>query len=207
MKFKKFFLFVILLVIAFAIPAQAQRSINFFGAPRTVIASTPQNLGAASGLITNTIDLIAFDGIVAVDLFSCTNTGTTGGTLTATLYGSNDQTNFTAISYALATNATAIYTNKFYGGTALTGTNVYLLPGTWTTPASATAGWATPNFIEAPMTNTAALTVTTRNFYHVGISAADSGRYLHIVWTPGGTTTNFTVGATLTGATHSGQLY
>lgn len=206
MKNKLFFLLLALLA-AFAIPAQAQRSINFFGAPRTVIASAPQNLTAASGSVTNTIDLLAFDGIVSVDIFSCTNTGTTGGTLTATLYGSNDQTNLTAISYALATATSVSYTNRFYGGPNLTATDVYLLPGTWTTPATATAGWATPYLVEAPMTNTAALTVTSRNFYHLGISAADSGRYLHIVWTPGGTATNFTVGATVTGATHSGQLY
>lgn len=198
----------ILLILALAVPAFAQRSQDLYGAPRSVVIGQPQNFVIGTAFVTNgPIDVRMFDGNGVLTLFCATNTGTTGGTMTANIYGSDDQTNFTALTYALSTATTVSYTNNRYGGTNLTSSSTYLLPGTWTTPTAATAGWATPYFAQAQFTNTAGVTVTGRSFYNVGLSIGDCPRYLYVVWQPGGTATNFTAGALLTGTTHSSQLY
>lgn len=194
---------VALAVASFAITCQAQRSFDSFAVPRTAILAGPENIiFTTAGVVTNgPVSTPIFDGVASIDLFSITNTGATGGTLTAQLYGSNDKTNFTAISnYALISTPTGIiYTNYQYGSAQLS-TNNYLLPGTIVTPTPATAGFATPYVNPLPFTNTGAITMTTSGYYKVGLSINDYPRYLYVVWTPGGTVTNFTAGATVTSA-------
>ena len=195
---------------ALSLPAMAQRAVDAYAATRTIVLAAPQNLTVNGGvnLVTNgPVDVRMFDGIASLDFFAYTNTGTTGGTLTATVYGSPDETNLTALSsYSLASNTTITSTNFYFGGTNLTASETYLLPGSWIYPTANTAGWATPTFYEAPFTNSAAITLT-KTYAKIGVSIGDAPRYLYVVWTTGGSITNFTVGATLSGFVHSFQLY
>ena len=170
---------------------------DLFGQSRTLVLTVPVKV-ISSTAISNVVDVHMFGGVVKVDLFCLTNGASQ--TMTATLSTSPDQTNCTTLAnYALATATTIQYTNGTYGTTSLVGTNTYNLPGTVTTPASATAGWASPYLLSAQFTNTGAITVTTPGIYTVGFKSGDSGRYLHILWTPGAGVTNTAVGAVLTG--------
>lgn len=192
---------VILAVASFEVTCQAQRGFDMFAVPRTVVLAGPQDINTiGTAPVTNgPVSTPIFDGIASIDLFAYTNTGTSGGTMTATLYGSNDKTNFTAITgYALISSTTAItYTNYQYGN-AQPSTNNYLLPGTIVVPTAATAGFAIPYLNPLPFTNTGPVTISAGGYQKVGLSINDYARYLYVVWTPGGTATNFTVGATMT---------
>ena len=199
MKFAKYLL--VAAAVCITLPAFAQRGLDAFNVPKTVVLAAPQNLGAASGLVTNgPIDTRMFAGLASVDIVTVTNTGTTGGTLTATLYGSSDCTNLTALtSLAVISSTTSVsYTNNYVGSGAIA-TNPYLLPGTFTTLTPSTGGAAGTYINSLSFTNTGAVTVTTKGYYKVGYAVDAAPRYLYIVWAPGGTATNFTVGATFTG--------
>lgn len=184
-----------------AIPASVNAQgfgADVFGAYRTVVlANTGVKSGAAIGIVTNNpIDIRDFCGIGKVDILVTTNAG--GGTLTATIETSPDLTNWTAIAnYANATSATQISTNTYYGSSLLA-TNTLLLPGTITTPTSATAGFATPYLAPAAFSSSGAVTVTAGGTFSIGFNIADQPRYMHIVWTPGGTVTNYGAFAILT---------
>ena len=187
-------------LIACTLTASAQRSLDTFGAPRTLNLGV-NSLGAAQTVVTNgPYDIRMYDGITKITIFNGTNSNNAGGTLTCQIYTSADQTNLTALTYALAVNKQIKYTNGYYAA-LLYGTNNWVLPGTITTPSSAQS-WVSPYLSVAPFTNTAAVTITTTGVYEVGFNAGDVGRYLYLVYTPGGTTTNFTCGATMTGFTH-----
>lgn len=206
MKKNKFFILLISLF-AFALSAQAQLAYDIFGSSRVANVTPIQNLSVGTALATNTIDIGILEGKASLLIYATTNTGTTGGTLTATLYSSFDRTNFTAVStYALATASTITTTNRYYGGTNLTSSTSYLQPGVWTTPTASAAGWATPYLNPAMFTNSAAITLSPTTTANIGISVADLGRYLHIVYATGGSVTNFTVGAVIVSPIRSGQL-
>lgn len=171
---------------------------DVFGSHRTVVmGTTGVRSGGTSGNITNNpVDIRGFEGVAKVDFIVTTNSG--GGTLTATIETSPDTTNWTAIAnYALATSATQISTNTYYGS-SLFATNTLLLPGVTTTPTAATAGFATPYLAPAAFTNTGAVTVSAGGVFSIGFVIQDQPRYAHVVWTPGGTVTNYGGAAVLT---------
>ena len=205
MKFNKFILG---LAVAGAMLAQtASAQVDVFKSTRTLVVQTPVTL--ATALTTNTsVDLIGYQGIVKLDLMVNTNgaSGATGntpgaGTLTATIYGSTDLTNWAAISYSKAVNTGIIYTNSALGnGANVYFTDTFLLPGTVTMPTASSSGFATPYLASIAMTNQTAISITGSGFTQVGFNATDAPRYLQVVWT--GTldkTTNAVVGALLTG--------
>jgi len=200
MKLKNLFVLVAT-VFGLAISANAQLGFDAFAGTRTLVVSAAPNLAAAS-FVTNTIDKVRLGGTGALTFLTATNTGATGGTLTATLYGSTDKTNFVAISnYALLTApSTETITNYFYGGTNLTTANSVFLGGTVVTPTAYTAGWATPYIAPAQFTNSGAITLngSSASAVQVGLRLVDYPRYLHVVYNGGGTVTNFTVQAILT---------
>ena len=207
MKFTKNILAVAGLLIA-TMTCQAQRSFDMFNVPKTIVLAAPQNftVNGGVGLITNgPVDIRMFDGLACIDIFSTTNTGTTGGTLTATVETSPDNTTWTALTnYALISSTTSIlYTNS--ANTNTVATDVFLIPGTYTN-YSVTANLSAGTVLQSlPYTNGGAVTITTKGYYKLGWSIGDGGRYAHIVWTAGGTTTNFTAGATIT-AVNEGPL-
>jgi len=206
MKTTNKFFFLLAMIFSLVFSAEAQLGYDIFGGARVANVIPPQNLLAGASLVTNTVDLVNFDGNASLLLYANTN-GATGGTLTATLYSSFDKTNFTAVNtYALATASTIVSTNRYYGGTNLTSSTSYLLPGVWTTPTASSAGWATPYFAPALYTNSAAITLSNPTVVNVGLPVNDLGRYLHIVYTVGGSVTNYTVGALLVSPIHSAQL-
>ena len=180
----------------------ASAQFDMFGTPRTIVVSPGHNFDGTTGLLyTNgPVDIRLMTGVAALNIFSPTNTGATGGTLTATLYGSQDQTNMSAVTYALATYTSVSYTNYWYNTNGLIATDYYQLAGSITTPTASSAGWATPYLVPAPFTNTGAITLSAANPTMVGFVADDAPRYLYIVYTAAGSKTNFTVGATLTSA-------
>lgn len=184
--------------------ANASLGFDTFKAARTYQVAAPQNIGwvATGGSVTNgPIDLVKTLGVGKIDFLTVTNTGTTGGTLTATLYGSSDNTNYVAISnYALVQTTTPdAISNFYYGGTnGIVVTNNVLLPGTVVIPNAATTGYATRYLSYYPFTNTGAITLTSSKLTQVGLSIDDQLRYLYVVYTPAGTVTNFTAGAVLT---------
>jgi hypothetical protein len=201
MKFIKSILAMVLMLIV-SLSANAQRGLDTFAAPRTVSFGI-QTFTPNSNSVTNgPVDIRMFDGVAKINFFNATNSNTTGGTLTATVYGSSDATNMTAITYALGVNRTVNYTNNFWGTSTPIGTNNWILPGTMTTPTASTSGFASQYLSPAPFTNTAAINVASRGCYEIGFNAGDAPRYIFIVWTTGGSVTNFTGGAIMTGFTH-----
>ena len=198
MKLKNLFVLVAT-VFGLAISAHAQFGFDAFAGTRTLVM-TGQNIVPGTSFITNTVDKVRLGGTGALTFLTATNTGATGGTLTATLYGSTDKTNFVAISnYALLTApSTETITNYFYGGTNLTTANSVFLGGTVVNPTAYTAGWATPYIAPAAFTNTGAITLNGTTAVQVGLRLVDCPRYLHVVYNPGGTVTNFTVQTILT---------
>jgi hypothetical protein len=191
-----------LAVLGLSFSAGAQ-TFDMFNATRTYILAPTQNIGVNGGvgLITNTaVDHVKLLGRVKVDFIMLTNSGTTGGTLTAQLYTAPDNTNFTALAnYALISSPTTdIITNAYYPGTN-TCANSMMLPGTATYPTAATAGYATPYLAPLPFTNTGAFTLNGNPNVQVAFNITDQPRYIRLVYTAGGTVTNFTGGAILTG--------
>lgn len=189
----------ILAVASLSLSALAQGAFDLYGVPRTIVLATPTLLTAAAASVTNaSIDTHGFEGIAKVDIMSFTNSG---GALTATLETSTDNTNFSALAnYSLAISTAIIYTNNGLA-TVTKATNTYLLPGSITTPTAATAGFATPYLdnTTAPFTNSGAITVTAKGIYSIGYNVSDASRYLHIVWTPTGSSSNDVVAAVFTG--------
>lgn len=198
---KKILLGIAVAVMA-AVSAQAQLGFDTFSATRSYVLATPFNIGAGSGIVTNNaFDALSPIGIATLDVTTCTNTGTTGGTLTLTLQTSVDSTNWTSVQNIAFINSTTsiAITNGFYGSSSnLYATDLVLLPGTVTTPTSASSGWATPYLAKLPFTNSGALSVAATGNYKLGFNIKDQQRYLRTIWTPGGTATNFTASAVLT---------
>ena len=180
------------------------RAQNFdtFSQPRAIVLAPPTVLTAAAATVTNgPIDIGGYLGTANIDIFSCTNAG---GALTASLYTSSDETNLVAVSnYALISGSTSYsYTNRIYGGTNVYATNPLLLPGTITavpTPSGVGFAGSYLDTTTVPFTNSAAITITAKGVYRVGLRAADQRRYLYIVWTPTGSNSNDIVGATFNG--------
>lgn len=186
MKFIKQILFLSLLL-WIVLPARAQ--FDFYGAPRTVEVITPQfiSASASNGFV---VDLHGFQGIAKLDILSPTNLAATNR-IVFNITTSPDLTNFSQVSYAQGVSQTIIYTNNYYGTATPLATNVYLKPGTVTTPTAATAGFATA-YLGAPgnfYTNTAPLT-NIGNPFSLGFNVQDIQRYLMIQVTVAGTTTN-----------------
>lgn len=184
----------------------AQRGFDTFGVPRAIVLTAPavQSGGTAGTVSNNPVDIRSFDGIVKIDVYVGTNTGTTGGTVTITPNVSSDLTNWSALSSFAFINKTnqIISTNGYYGSGVLYATNNYLIPGTITTPTAASAGFAT-KYITTPLfTNTAGVSVGASGWYEIGFNAGDAPRYISVQYVPGGSATNFNVGAVLTGYTH-----
>ena len=204
MKFNKFILGLVAVGVMFTTSAVRANNGDLFESTRTYVLAAPQNIGVNGGvgLITNgPIDHLKFSGRVKIDFLTSTNTGTTGGTLTATVYTSPDQTNLTALAnYALIRSATTEnITNLTYGGTNLYAGNSILLPGTKTTPVASSSFWTTTYLAPLPFTNSGAITLNGNNTVQIGFNADDQARYIYVVYTAGGTVTNFTTSAILTG--------
>lgn len=190
---------IVAIMASFVFPASAQVGFDAYAQTRTIVLESPRILTASGPAFTNAnpVDLVGFEGIAKVDISSCTNAG---GALTAQLFTSPDKTNLTALAnYSLAQQANVLYTNRAYS-TTIIGTNTYNQAGVATQPTAATAGFATPYLDNSsPFTNSGAITITTKNVYTVGFNAQDvAGRYLYIVWTPTGSSSNDIVSATIT---------
>ena len=201
MKFNKFLIG--LGVIAATVTAQAQVQ-DVFSSTRTYVLTTPENItvNGGVGLVTNgPIDHVKLLGRAKIDFLTATNTGATGGTLTATVYTSPDMTNWTALAnYALISSPTTdAITNYWSYGTSNVVNNSVLLPGTATTPTAAGGGFATPYLAPLPFTNSGAITLNGKGTVEIGFNVIDQARYLEVAYTAGGTVTNFTTGAILTG--------
>jgi len=198
MKFTKFILG--LALVASVVTAGAQ-GIDTYKTQRAIVLAAPTVLTAANATVTNgPIDIGGYLGIGYVDLTTCTNAG---GALTATLENSNDTTNWTAVSnFSLISTTTSFtYTNTSNPAysTNVYATNPYLLPGLITTPSAYLSGFvAIPylNYGANPFTNSGAITVTAKGVYRAGFNVQDAKRYLHIVWTPTGSSSNDFVTAT-----------
>lgn len=189
MKFFSKILLVVAVALASVVPAKAQ--LDFFGDPRTLIVTSNQVLTATRS--NDVVDLHGWVGTVKLDLGSSTNSQT--NQVQVQLYGSNDRTNFTTITYALGVTYQTIITNLYYGSGTPLATNNYILAGTVTTPTAATAGFATKYISQAPFTNTGAITFVGNTT--VGFEIADAPRYLQLVWTISSQTNG--VSAVLTG--------
>lgn len=173
-----------------------------FKAVRTLVLSFPQNIVAGTSVVTNgPIDKALLNGVGQIDFLTFTNNPAT--VLTATLYGSADQTNWVSLpTYALVTNTTSVViTNEYWGGTNLLATNFEVNPFTTTYPTAASAGYATPYPAEGTggvFTNTGAITISgAYRVVQVGVNLTDLQRYLEVVYAASGTGTNITPTAIL----------
>lgn len=207
MKHFKNFLAIEVAVVALAvIPAKAQSGFDTWGGTRTLILQQPTNIlyqAAVFGATNLAADMRLFTGIVKIDISAGTNVP---GTVVGGIQVSADRTNWTAMANYGIANPTAIpWTNAYYlgsgSGTNLYGTNYFNLPGTNTTPTTATAGFASSYMIQCPMTNTAAtVTLAAPNgVTTLFANADDQPRYWRTFFNVGGTGTNVTVSATVTG--------
>ena len=196
MKFNKFILGLGAVLLAASVSAQ---TIDVFSATRTYVLSAPKNFGTTTGTVTNgPVDHIRLLGRVKVDFMAQTNTA--GGTLSATVYTSPDQTNLTALAnYAIISAATTdSFTNLYYGTNGLVANNSVMLPGTVTLPMTS-SGFVTPYLAALPFTNSGAITLIGAGNTEIGFNITDQPRYVYVVYTPGGSATNITAGAILTG--------
>jgi hypothetical protein len=172
-------------------------SFNAFDAYRCLDLGLTNQIGNANVGITNAaVDVHHLTGIAKVDLFCKTNAA---GGVTCNLETSADTTNWVAVAnYALASATSVIYTNTYYGTNNLTATNIFLLPGTVSTPTAATAGWATPYLLPAPYTNSGTITMSGNQAVEVGFKIDDQLRYIRTRWTFSGAATNVVVEGLLT---------
>jgi hypothetical protein len=173
-----------------------------FAATRAYVVSAPQNIGPSQSSVTNgPVDIVKSEGTGTLFFINATNTGTSGGTITATLYGSADTTNLVALSnFAVVQTSTDSITNLFYagGGTnGLVANNSVIGYGTSTSPTAYSAGFNTPYIAPAQFTNSGAITLNGKTAVGVGLRITDLPRYLYVVYTTGGTVTNFTESALL----------
>lgn len=199
MKFNKLFL-TILAVAGLCGSAWAQRGFDSFNTPKTLVVCNAQNFVNGTGIVTNgPYDIRVLDGLASVDVFAVTNTGATGGTMTLTIQSSaNSSNNFANVTgLAFINSMTSIsYTNA--SNTNSWATDVFLVPGTFSTYNPA-VNLAAGTILNPPAyTNSGALTLP-NGYSKIGWSVDDSSRYVQFIWTPGGTSTNWTVGAELTG--------
>lgn len=173
--------------------ASAMAQADYFAGARTVALVYPQsvNAGSSSNFCT---DIHGYEGIAKIDIVTLTNGACSAATLN--IYTSSDRTNWYSLSnYAVATSNSIVITNIYYPGVQLA-TNVYMLPGTATTPTLPGAGFATPYIATAPFTNNGAITLTT-GLQTIGFSIPDSQRYIQFFYNFTGASTN-TVSAVLT---------
>lgn len=190
-------------------PARAQGSFDAFSAMRTLIVQQPTNIlyqAAVFGATNAAVDIRLMTGTVKLDISAATNVP---GTLTGGVQVSTDNTNWTALqNYAIANPTKINYTNLYYGTNTMIVTNTWNLDGTNTTPTAATSGFASTYIIPAPFTNTAAtFTLAAPNgVTTIAFRADDQPRYLRCYWNVGGTGTNVTVSATLTGRSLTSTL-
>ena len=184
-------------------PVYAQRSFDTFFAARTLNLGVNTLNGASNSLTNGPIDIRMFDGISKIDIISDTNTPTTGGTLTVQFFTSTDTTNLVALSsYALGSALAINYTNRSYATSTQVGTNNWILPGTLITPSLPLAGFASQYLYPAQMTNSGSISIATPGVKSIGFNAGDALRYLYVVYSTGGSVTNFTAGAVMTGFVH-----
>lgn len=194
----------------------ASAQLDFFGQPRTIqiipsASSQFTNVGATSSLqtYTNTIDTHGYDGIAKIDFVVVSNSPTTAGNqsyaFTNTIQTSSDKTNWTIMTtVAFATSTSVTYTNSMFGGTNLTATDIYLLPGTLTAVTSGSAGYASPSsstlgLISAPFTNTATINMSASGVYEIGFNIADASRYIQVLSSISGSNGNYSCNGVLTG--------
>jgi hypothetical protein len=172
------------------ITAKAQGDFDFYALNKEVVLIQITNyaFSAAPSTITtntNTIDLGGgrFIGSAYVNIWCTTNAST--NTLTFIPQTSPDLTNWTSVTYAIATITTNTYTNTLYSGNttgALLSTNSEVNPFTVVTPVAVTAGFATPYSLPTPFTNTGAFTPNFLAENRLGIqNVADLNRYFRLL--------------------------
>lgn len=201
MKLKNIFLAIGAAVLFAATTAHAQ--FDFFAQPRTIVLLGPTNLTVTPQLvITNPwADIHGFDGIAKIDISICTNVASDA--VLVTIDTSQDQTNITSLANAAySTVFNLSTTNTLYGnGSNLNANTVFNLAGTVVSPVAGASGWATPYISPAPFTNTVANQALGPNgVFTIGFNASDANRYIRFrVTSSGGASTNFVIGATMTG--------
>lgn len=203
-RIRKFLVLALLLTILIAaiVPsAFAQRGFDSFNVPRTIQLSLNQNIGTANAVnLTNSPIIVRYlDGICAVTVVASTNLATSG-TISLTLQGSQDSTNWANINnYAIITGLTSqIYTNTFYGGTNLTVTNNYLLPGTYIYPNAANTGFVGPYLQSLQYTNQGSFTLS-EGLQQIGFDIGTVPSYMRTILTVSAVgSTNWTVAASVT---------
>lgn len=203
MNFKKFILSATA-VVALAVPALAQRGFDQFNVPKTLILAptTSLTVNGGIGLITNAWqDVRILDGLGVLSIYASTNSANSGGTLNAIIQTSPDQTTISLLTnFALITvPTTIIYTNS--ANTNTTASDLWMLPGTYTNySVTANLSAGTP-LLPLPYTNGMPINALSTGNGLVMASADVDGnaRYWRLIWQAGGTVTNFTAGASLTG--------
>jgi hypothetical protein len=178
--------------------AQGFGSDSFSGERTIILSQGALAIGASSNGLPAVADLTGIIGVAKIDVFSgCDNAS---GTQTVTVQNSADNTNWTTLSSCvLATNIAISRTNFYYSSTGIAITDTNFLTGVVTTPTASSAGFATTYIPAAAFTNTATWVANGPGWREVGFVAQDANRYLRVVVVPGGTGTNQTYGAVITG--------
>lgn len=221
------------LLLATLLPAAAQNgNFDYFAVPKT-IQLTPMTAlyqaGTTPLLTTNIANISRFEGILSLDIASCSNGvwGTVNDlaagyatTNSIAVYLSNTGTNgWSPITNAFLATATTLIISNYWGTTnsqVLYTTNNYQVPGILTYATPSINGFSGQYVVAAQPTNTPSFTdLVGGNNWMLGVSpdgtqgqfVGNNGtaQYIEIVYTVTGSNAVYTVAATLRGRTITGQ--
>ena len=194
----------------------AQFGIDPYMGFRAVLPSTTPvaiSVANASGGVTNgPVDTINWIGDAKLDVFAYTNAAV--NTVSLTIQGSTDTTNWTAItniSLATAgslkiTNTAVLSGSTYYFGTNLVVTDNFLYPFAVTTPQAFSAGYSTPYPYENQFTNSSPISLNANGWTEIGLHTSALPRYLQLVYFAGGAgATNVTASSIWTVPTFNPQ--
>jgi hypothetical protein len=198
--------------------ASAQGFFDFFASPKTVQITPPQVITETSGTtitVSNIINVSAYVGIVALDVYSFSNAIPSGlnapNTNSWSLYTSPNGSNlWTAVTNGwMASQYTKYYTN-YYGTTNsqyIISTNTYMAPGTVTTAAVGTQLYSGQYTV--PTTNITLTGIMDQSLkgtnWTIGFDADAVGPFLSLQYQVTGSNAIYNVAALLRGRTKQGQ--
>lgn len=173
------------MLVGVATPAFGQ--LDMFGQPRFVVLDSGTTIITTTAAITvtnNPVDIHGFEGVAAIYLSCLTNSSSSTGVSNLPSYWveqSSDLTNWSQLTAcAVASSASSVVTFMNSATNNLLATNVYLLPGTVTTPVASTAGFASQYLSPAAFTSTSSVFTnsTSGGTAVIGFFVGDAKRYL-----------------------------
>ncbi len=199
--------------LALVVPAFGQGNFDYFAAPKTLVLSAPQLLsesGATTLLTTNTASISRFLGIVALDVYSLSNSAGAAilPTNTFTIQTSPTGTNaWTTITNAAFATSTTVITTNYWGITNSSVafyTNTFMIPGTISNAVVGLNGFSGQWTQPAQYTSSGTANSGPSQNWTIGFDADNQGNFIQIIWSTSGSNAIYGVSAVLRGRTKGG---